>query len=1224
MLQLMMRHLLTTFSAMLLTLTLAAQSAPKFFQKVTEQQIFLPQNAETVTMPTSYITFSLDLPAIRNHLRNAPAEGSSEAKAGNFQVELPLSDGTVETFKAWESLVMDPALAERYPMIRTFAGISLNDPTHTVRFGFGLDGFHAFILTEGGGSLVMPYASNQTQYYLCFNRSELSWNNVDLPIKFVPMEGGPLDPSGIVPEDNEVSFRGGGEGALTVRRSYRFALACTGEYGAGHGGTVPAALSTLVTAANTLNSVVERDADFRLVLIPNNDLLVFVNPNSDPYNNSNMGTSLLGQNEDVLNNIVGLTSFDIGHVYTGPCNDVGGVVSGSVCTGGKGRGVTCNWGTDVVGTTLSIAAHEMGHQFQGGHTFNNCPGQEGQHHSGSAWEPGSGSTILSYQGACGSNNIQGSANVHYHGGTVEEFWINTHQTSGSICGNTFETSNHSPAVDHAYTDGFYIPISTPFELNATASDADGDPIKYAWEQIDLGPASQLGSPSGTAPLFRVFDPTTSPKRYFPKLSTILSNGLDIYEVLPTYSRDLNFRCTVRDYNVTEGAGGITWKDVSFKATAAAGPFLVTYPNSNGVDLKAGQEVSVTWDVANTDGSLVNCKAVNIKLSTDGGQTFPHTMVVATPNDGSETVFIPDVTSNSARVRIEASNNIFFDLSNQNFAISPADEPSLTLALNPQTQQVCVPNSASIVVQTGSVLNFDTPVEFEVVAGLPAGVVVDFSNTTVNPGQSTTVTFDMSNVTADGDFEIVLRAVAGSDTIYRSLFFNIVYNDFTALDIISPADGQSSLGLLPTFTWTDLPQADLYEFEIATSPNFEPGSILENAAGIVEASYTPTVALDESTIYYWRIRPSNECGTADFITPKSFQTYTVVCSAFTSTDVPKNIPSVGTPTINSVLTILQSGNITDLNVSQLKGNHDKLNDLRVSLVSPTGTEVKLFENICGNVSQFNLGLNDESPFDIACPPLNGLAYKPQAALAAFQNQDKIGDWTLKVEVIDNDGQGGTLEKWSLEFCASTSPNSPFMVNNDTIYVKPLDTRYIFNSELAVEDVDNPGSQLQFTIVDGTDFGYISRNGVQLGIGDHFTMTDVHLATIAYTNTDPDAVYDFFTFVVEDGTGGWLGTPRMNIVIDENAVTDVKDNALDNSILLFPNPATNLLNVNFQRPLSGASKAVFFDVQGKMVASQTIQPDVRQLQVALDGFASGAYFITVSTPDGILAKKFIVEK
>jgi subtilisin-like proprotein convertase family protein len=687
---------------------------------------------------------------------------------------------------------------------------------------------------------------------------------------------------------------------------------------------------------------------------------------------------------------------------------------------------------------------------------------------------------------------------------------------------------------------------------------------------------------------------------------------------------MNFRCVVRDNNVTEGAGGITWQDVSFKATAEAGPFLVQYPNTAAHSLVGGTEVTITWDVANTDKQKVNCKAVNIKLSTDGGQNFNRVLAVSTPNDGSETVFIPDVTTNNARIRVEAADNIFFDLSNQNFAISPATAPVYTLVIAPQTQQVCVPNSAVVEIQTGSILGFDAPVNFEILGGLPNGVGVNFANNPATPGQSTTLTFDMADVTADGNFEISLRAIAGLDTVDRILFFNIVYNDFSALDAMTPTNGQSGLGLQPIFTWTDLPQADSYDFELSTSPSFEPSTIIQSGQGLDVASFSPTIALDESTIYYWRVRPYNECGEGPYMTSKTFQTFTVQCAPFAASDVPKAIPAVGTPTINSILTILQNGTIADVNVTQIKGEHDVLNDLRVSLVSPAGTTIKLFEEICGNVSSFNFGLNDESPFTIACPPLNGYSYKPQQPLSGFIGENTVGDWTLKVEVIDNNGQGGTIDKWGIEFCASITPNSPFIVNNETIYVKPLNTRIIHNFELAADDVDNQGDELVFTIVDETDYGYVSRNGVQLGIGDRFNMSDIHLEKITYTNTDGNAVYDFFTFIVEDGTGGWLGTPKMNIVIDENALTGTKEQQLENTVLLAPNPASTLLNINFLKPITGAGQADFFDVHGRLITSRPVNQDTRSLQVGLEGFSNGIYFVSIRTPDGVVAKKFVVEK
>ncbi|MFQ5446749.1 MAG: reprolysin-like metallopeptidase, partial [Saprospiraceae bacterium] len=666
-----MRTFFTTYLALLLMAVVSAQSPANFWQEVNYQQIFLPETAETVTMPAEYRTLSLNFDALRNYLRNAPAEGSAAAKAGTAQIVLPMPDGTMETFRIWESPIMAPELAAKFPMIKTYAGRGITDPTHTVRFGTGLDGFHAVILSDKGGSIVAPYATNQTQYYINFRKSNFIWQGLDLPdtfIKYVPMKGENRDGFVIDEKDSERELRGGGDGELVELRKYRFALACTGEYGSTHGNTIPTVMSTLVTATNTLNSVVERDADFRLVLIGNNENLVFTDPANDPYNNANMGTALLGQNETVLNNIVGLANFDVGHVFTGPCNDVGGVVSGAVCSGGKARGVTCHFSNNVVATTLSIAAHEMGHQFSAGHTFNNCPGSEGQFHSGSAFEPGSGSTILSYKGACGSNNIPGPSQIHYHGGTVGQFWQYTHLSGGNVCPVVELTGNHAPAVDLSYIDGFYIPISTPFELNATASDEDGDPLTYCWEQIDLGPNSQLGNPIGNAPSFRNYDPNGSPLRSFPRLTTLLDNGSELTEVLPTYSRDLTFRCTVRDNNTDEGAGGITWKDVAFKATASAGPFLVTSPNSVSDTWKAGQLVEVTWDVANTDSSAVNCHSVNIRLSVNGGFSYAYTLVSSTPNDGSEMVFVPDVVTNTARIRVEAADNIFFDISNQNFAI----------------------------------------------------------------------------------------------------------------------------------------------------------------------------------------------------------------------------------------------------------------------------------------------------------------------------------------------------------------------------------------------------------------------------------------------------------------------------------------------------------------------------------------------------------------------------
>ena len=85
-------------------------------------------------------------------------------------------------------------------------------------------------------------------------------------------------------------------------------------------------------------------------------------------------------------------------------------------------------------------------------------------------------------------------------------------------------------------------------------------------------------------------------------------------------------------------------------------------------LKLGQYVEVLWDVANTDQAPVNCERVNIRFSSNGGFDSPIMLAENVPNDGSQFVTIPDVITGGARIRIDAADNIFFDLSNFNSQI----------------------------------------------------------------------------------------------------------------------------------------------------------------------------------------------------------------------------------------------------------------------------------------------------------------------------------------------------------------------------------------------------------------------------------------------------------------------------------------------------------------------------------------------------------------------------
>lgn len=943
-------------------------------------------------VPRKYQTFALDTSALKTLLWQAPQEQEVSVGASTHIIELPTPEGDRVAFRFVQYNMMEAPLAEAYPHIRTFYGLSLERHPRRLRMDWTERGFHASFYTEGGKVFIDPYCFGNKSHYLVYYKK-------DYP---APAFECHFDDRA---ENYHAAESGEAKAGDCVFRSYRLAMATTGEYSNYHGGFNSSqsglVLSAVTTAVNRVNQVYEFDFTIRLILIGNTANVFYYNGTTDPYTNNN-GNTMLDENQSTIDAIIGTSNYDIGHVFS---TGGGGVASlQSPCNSTrKAQGVTGLSAPIGDAFYIDYVAHEMGHQFGANHTQNNNCERNGP----TAMEPGSASTIMGYAGVC-PPNVQNSSDDYFHGVSIQEVANFVASGNGNSCDTPISFTNNAPTVN-AGAD-YTIPVSTPFVLTANAIDLDGHTITYCWEQYDneTGPVMPPASSNSVGPMFRTFDPTASSARYFPRLSDLVNNTSPTWEVLPSVGRNMEFRITVRDL---AGAAGCTGEDfMNITTSNVAGPFRVTAPNTSGVVWTIGQLAQVTWDVANSNLAPVSCANVDILLSYDGGFTYPTTLASGVSNSGSAFVTVPAGTSTTARVMVKGAGNVFFDISNANFTIQSAAAPDYSLGATPGSQSVCSPANAVFTINTTSVNGYASGITLSI-TNPPSGSSVGFSTNPVTPGSNSTLTFSNIGSVSPGTYNITVQGVSAAGN--KSISVQLIVKGVNAgVSLNSPAASATDISIAPQLSWATMANTSLYEVELADNASFSPALLSTSTA---TTNYQLTSELSPLATYYWRVRSNNECGNGAWSTTRSFQT--VPCLTYSSTNVPVSISASGTPTITSTLTVGESGSITDVNVVNLTGTHTYIQDLIIDIQSPSGTYINLLDQICTFQDNFNINFSDQAASNnYPCPPTGGGTYIPTGTLAGLNGQAMAGTWTLRImDTYPEDG--GQLQSWGIRVCPS---------------------------------------------------------------------------------------------------------------------------------------------------------------------------------------------------------------
>jgi len=930
---------------------------------------------------------TVDISAFRQKLK--------EVDGGKIQVLLPNQEGDVIPVSLSASSLLPPSLQKKYPALSAWHGMALDGSRQRVRLETHPDAIHL-------------------EWFQGRDRERITWKDHRLEIASAKNE--PLRttrfPCRWKPAAQPASLRS----TLPLeqeRWTLRLAMTTTYSFTQYHGGSVEQTLAALVTIVNRLNEVYESDLGIRFVIPDGQDTLIVTDPNTLdlPFGSEDL------VNQRFIDERLGSSGYDIGHMLDG--GGAGGyAILGSACDDQeKAKGYTASPSGSGDFLIIDFLAHEIGHQLGATHTFNGIGGSCAFNgFDPTAVEPGSGSTIMGYAGLCDNDNLQAASDAYFHVVSTQQISFLAGLRASEGCGELEPISNLPPVVSDL-PGGQFIPIGTPFQLDAEVVDPEAQPLLFSWDEVDNGEGSSLHAPELNGPLVRHRPPDTTPLQLFPSWRGLVTGQLDPGDQLPNAARDLNFELYIRD----AGENGMVrrMESVPLQVTDKAGPFRVLGPR-NELSWIPGDLERIFWEVANTDQAPINASEVDVWLISEHDENQRYLLAEAQPNTGETLIEVPDsLPDTSYYLTVQGHDQLFFGVSPFRIRVSQDSSISFSAGIFPEASIYCQNDTGRIQLQIGGVGTGSATFRVRPNSGLR--VFPDTGIIAENEVVALETTF-LESATVGRYLVDVDVFTSGGDSLTLTILMESQRPVEAQPTLRVPVNGAELVApIATTFHWNTLMAAENYDVQITTSDGETQMWTVEDSLFVIPRE------LQAGVSYTWQVRGKNStCGTGPWSQPFAFTTLEYDCDTIAIKDT---FQFGSIPFTNIEFSVGLRNPITDLNVLAIDGTYEGPDDIGFRLRSPAGPSLDLLVRGegCPTSGPFSYQFDDAFPSIANCLNSEPNRLAPTEALATYREQTPAGVWRLFA--FHRSNAEGSIHRVSLEVCrepAVVSINKPVHV------------------------------------------------------------------------------------------------------------------------------------------------------------------------------------------------------